>query len=195
MPRKRRELVDGGIYHVFNRGNDRRVLFECEEDYSEFRRIGLTLKGLFDTAIYHYCWMSNHFHMLVRIQKKEHLSDYMHRLQLGYARYFKKAYGFVGYVFQERFRSPLILDESYYLQCGRYIERNPVKAKMVEKAWEYPYSSAKHYVLGEADALVTPNLYYDQLGITQWSRQERYKEFLELDEPYRSMVDAALLKV
>ncbi len=123
MPRKPRELVDGGIYHVFNRGNDRRQLFGEPEDYQRF--LGDLQRGLTEraAALYHYCLMPNHFHLLLQVQQAPDLPTLMHRLQLGYARYFKKTRAFTGHVFQERFRSPRIAAESYYLQCGRYIVR------------------------------------------------------------------------
>ena len=165
MPRRPRELVDGAIYHVFNRGNDRRILF------------------------------SDHFHLLLKIQKRGDLAKLMHQVQLAYARYFKKTRAFVGHIFQERFRSPRIYEESYYLQCGRYIERNPVKANLVETAAEYVYSSAPFYVLGTKDSLLTPNPYYTQMGKTEKERRQRYQEFLSLDEPYAQMLDTALVKV
>ena len=195
MPRRPRELVDGGIYHIFNRGNDRRNLFSEPEDYQYFLNhlaSGLSKRSL---ELYHYCLMPNHFHLLLKIQKRDDLAGLMHRLQLAYARYFKKTRAFVGHVFQERFRSPRIHEESYYLQCGRYIERNPVKAQLVEEAANHPYSSAKFYVSGVKNPLLTPNPYYEQLGKTEEERRQRYREFLAFDEPYAQMLDAALVKV
>jgi len=195
MPRKPRELVDGGIYHVFNRGNDRRTLFSDGDDYQEFLdHLGQGL-ALHQAALYHYCLMPNHFHLLLCIRAAGDLPTLMHRLQLAYARYFKKTRGFVGHVFQERFRSPRIPAESYYLQCGRYIERNPVAAKLVDEPAAYPYSSAAFYALGQPNARLTPNLYYEQMGTTPAVRQQRYREFLALEEPYAALVDQGLVKV
>ena len=195
MPRKVRELEDGGIYHVFNRGNDRRDLFQDEKDFEFFLSQLLSVKHQLDSEIYHYCLMTNHFHLLVKVQKGEDLPKLMHRCQLAYARYFKKKYSFVGHVFQERFRSPRIPEESYYLQCGRYIERNPVKAGLVMEAWKYPYSSARVYGLGEKNLLVTPNLYYEEMGNSDEKRRINYQKFLAIDEPYHAIVDVALTKV
>jgi len=138
MPRKVRELVEGGIYHVYNRGNDRRSLFREESDFEIFRQRLLQAKEKFDLQIYHYCLMSNHFHLLVRVEKGEDLPRFMHALQLNYARYFKRKYRTVGHVFQERFRSPRIPEESYYLQCGRYIAE-PVNN--FETLWSIIYSA------------------------------------------------------
>ena len=195
MPRKVRELHDEGIYHVFNRGNDRRDLFQDEEDFHFFLNRLFLEKTLLGTKLYHYSLMTNHFHLLLEVKEGNHLSKLMHKTQLAYARYFKKKYGFVGHVFQERFRSPRIPRESYYLQCGKYIERNPVKAGIVKQAWDYLYSSAAFYCLGKTDPLVTCNLYYEDLGQTQEERQRNYRNLLSIDDPYANIVEEALVQV
>lgn len=123
MPRRPREFVAGGIYHVFNRGNNRKTLFEEEPDYECF--MGILEKGRERerVEIYHYCLMSNHYHLLMRSEERESLPRFMHWVQLGYARYYKRKHETTGHIFEERYRSPRIAEESYYLQCGRYIER------------------------------------------------------------------------
>lgn len=189
MPRKSRELLDGGIYHVFNRGNDLMDLFRDESDHVFFLQLLKLNQCRLDIEIYHYCLMTNHFHLLLKIKAAPDLSDFMHRTQLAYARYFKKKYKFLGHVFQHRFKNPRISEESYYLQCGRYIERNPVKARLVNAAKDYPYSSARFYVSGTSDELVTPNLYYEQIGATARERQVNYEKFLLIDEPYATIID------
>ena len=195
MQRKIRQLHDGGIYHVFNRGNDRRSLFQDEADIKYFYSRIKDLKTELSIDVIHYCFMTNHFHFLLRVGKGADLIKFMHRLQLGYARYFKKRYGFVGHVFQERFRSPLISGDSYYLQCGRYIEGNPVKAGIVKTAWEYEWSSAGYYAQGRQEELITENIHYQSLGSENEIRQKQYQAFLNIEEPYSRMVDEALLKV
>ena len=194
MPRKPREFVAGGIYHVFNRGNNRRVLFEDGKDYDCFK--GMLGKGQERerVSLFHYCLMSNHFHLLARSEEKESLYRFMHWVQLGYARYFKKRHKTTGHIFEERYRSPRIAEESYYLQCGRYIERNPVKAKMVMYAEDYPYSSAAYYVKGIRDPLLTENLYYQDMGKTPERRQKNYTRFIRMDEPYAELINDQLLK-
>ena len=195
MPRRERELEDGGIYHVYNRGNNRKVLFRNADDFAVFRELWIKAKERYDFRIYHYGWMSNHYHVLLRIGSGKDLSRLLHWVQLGYARYLKKKYKAVGRFFQERYRSPRIPAESYYLQCGRYIERNPVVAGMVSKAGRYEYSSAAYDAIGKADILVTEDLYYAQMGRTAEERQQAYRKFLSLEDPYRGMVDEALVKV
>ncbi len=194
MPRKPREFVAGGIYHVFNRGNNRRILFEEPQDYRCFKAMLHEGKGRERVKIYHYCLMSNHFHLLIKSERAESLAKFMHWVQLGYARYFKKKYQTTGHIFEERYRSPRIAEESYYLQCGRYIERNPVKALLVAKAEDYTYSSARYYARGLQDALVTENLYYREMGKNLAERQKQYQKFIRKDEPYAELIQDQLLK-
>ena len=195
MPRKPRELFDGGIYHVYSRGNNRKNLFLKEEDFECFLSVLKGLKCDYGFDLFHYCLMTNHFHFLIRVCKGKDLPMLMHALKLTYTRYYKKEYEFVGHLFQGRYKSPLIAEESYYLQCGRYIERNPLSARMVKECHEYSYSSAKYYVLGKDDELVSENVYYHDMGHDALTRQIAYRKFLSVDEPYKELVDEALKKV
>jgi len=194
MPRTPRELADGGIYHVYSRGNNRRNLFQAKEDYDVYLKQMKEASGRFHFDIFHYCLMTNHFHFLLRISKGSDLPVSIRHVKLAYARYYKQKYNFIGHLFQGRFRSPRILEESYYLQCGRYIERNPVRACMVKRAEDYAYSSARHYVEGTCDLLVTRNLYYNTLGKNDPERRENYRSFLLLEDPYFDMINKSLKK-
>ncbi|MBI3306367.1 MAG: transposase [Candidatus Omnitrophica bacterium] len=193
MPRKPREFVDGGIYHIFNRGNDRRKIFLDNKDFECFLNMAGCALEKYPIEIFHYCLMPNHFHFLLKSRAKEGLPAFMHWLQLGYVRYFKKKYETTGHVFEERFKCPRIAEESYYLQCGRYIERNPVKAEMASQAWDYPYSSAAYYAEGREDRLITSNLYYFEMGLHNKDRQQNYKKFLLIEDPYVPMIDTQLM--
>ncbi len=195
MPRKPRELLDGGIYHVYSRGNNQQNLFLDADDFKHYHALLYAMKNRFSIEVFHYCLMSNHVHILVRAGLAGLLCKFMHGVQLSYTRYYKKKYQFVGHLYQGRFRSPRISEESYYLQCGRYIERNPVKAGMVIAAEQYDYSSARYYTLGSQNDLVSPNLYYSQMGSDSVERQKRYREFLKLDEPYAVIVEESLNRV
>ena len=195
MPRKVRQLEDGGIYHIYARGNNRQEVFRGPEDFASYRQVMIEAKERYAFEIYHYCLMSNHLHLLIRVSQGQDLPQLIHWIQLAYARYYKKKYRYVGHLFQGRFRSPKIPCESYYLQCGRYIERNPVKAGLVKEAAAYRYSSARFYVDGASDELVTANLYYEGMGKSPLERREAYRQFVSLDEPYTEMVDAILARV
>jgi len=193
MPRRQRILIKNGIYHAFNRGNNKTTLFRDKTDYLKSLDLIFYAKNKYKITIYNYCLMPNHYHMLLKIFEASCLSYFIHNFQFRYAQYCKVKYGHTGHVFQERFRSPLISDESYYLQCGRYIERNPVKAGLVKKAESYPYSSAAHYVYGKKDVLATDNPYYVEIGKNFAERQKKYESYLSMEEPYQELLDRAIL--
>ena len=186
MPRAKRALLDLGIYHVFNRGNNGLDIFNDSDDFCMFSRLLNESKNEFNVQIFHYCLMRNHFHLLLQIPHWDTLPKFMHKIQLTYARFFKKKLDFTGHLFQNRYRSPLIPEESYYLECGRYIERNPIKAGLVSDPSQYKWSSAKYYTRGLSDPIVTPNSYYLEIGQTPEERKIQYQKFLLIDDPYKN---------
>jgi len=145
MPRQRRKLSKTGIYHIMLRGNERKSLFPEDEDYRKFLQI-LTMKKREDSfLLYAYCLMGNHLHLLIR-EKKQNISQIMKRINIAYAYYFNKKYRRVGHVFQDRFKSESIEEESYLLSVIRYIHNNPLQAKMVNDPILYPWSSYHFYL-------------------------------------------------
>lgn len=192
MPRSTRQLQDGGIYHVYNRGNNKHCIFQDPQDYHVYKKYLEEATQKYGAQVFHYCLMPNHIHFLIRMLLGRDLPKLMHIVQLRYVKYYQAKYDFVGHLFQGRFKSPKISDESYYLQCGRYIERNPVSAAIVEKAEDYPFSSAAFYVRGKQDDLVTRNIYYQSLGVNERYRRNAYRNFLSVDDPYRAIIDDTL---
>jgi putative transposase len=95
-----------------------------------------------------------------------------------YVHHFHQRSGFVGPLWQGRFKSPAIERDGYLLSCGRYVERNPVEAGLVSKPWEYPWSSCRAYALGELDALLNSNPLYEELAATAERRRQLWREFL-----------------
>jgi len=145
MPRQRRKLSKTGTYHIMLRGNERKSIFPEEEDYRRFLQI-LAIKKRDDSfLLYAYCLMNNHLHLLIR-EKKQNISQTMKRINIAYAYYFNKKYHRVGHVFQDRFKSESIEEESYLLSVIRYIHNNPLNAKMVNDPILYPWSSYNLYI-------------------------------------------------
>ena len=89
----------------------------------------------FGFRLYHYCLMTNHFHLLLQLADPRRLSSLMAGLLLAYVRYCNRQHNFVGHLFQGRFKSPLVQREGYWLSCGRYSERNPLEAGLVAAPW------------------------------------------------------------
>ena len=179
MPRPPRRLHDNGCYHILTRGNNRAAVFHADVDR---RRYGHWLLGLsqeYGVQVYHYCLMTNHVHLVVRATVGPALRAALQRLNLLYAQYLHRTYGHVGHVWQDRFKSLRITTDAYLLQCGSYIELNPVRAHIVSEPTTYPWSSSRYYAEGHPDPLVTPSPAYVALGETSAARQMRYRRFVE----------------
>ena len=148
MPRPPRCLLNEACYHVLTRGNNRAAVFSTEADRQRYGQWLLTLSQAHQVQIYHYCLMTNHVHLVVWVSSGSGLRQLMQRLNLTYAQYLHRTYGHVGHVWQDRFTSLLIGDDAHLLQCGAYIELNPVRAKRVATPEAYPWSSYCAYAHG-----------------------------------------------
>ena len=139
MPRRPRvDMV--GAYQIVNRGVDRRVIYKDDEDHQAFLQILCDASMLYDVKVHAYVMMRNHYHLLIETSK-ENLSNYMKHINASYAIYFNKKYQRTGHLWQGRFKSWFVTQESYLYALVAYIEYNPIKAKIVKKLGEYKYSS------------------------------------------------------
>ena len=127
--------------------------------------------------------------LLIQVRKFDNLWKVMRRLNTSYAKWFQKKNGYIRQVFQGRFHSSEIENESYLLECGRYIERNPVRARIVQMAAGYRWSSVSFYLNGRTNKLITANPLYESLGKTDSARQKAYREYLETERIYESIID------
>lgn len=109
-----------------------------------------------------------------------------------YSAYYNKTYSHVGHIWQGRFKSFLVESESYLLECGRYIERNPVRAGMVKDPQEWPVSSYRFYAHGEENDLLTPHDLYLDLGDSPITRQGNYRSYVLQPRAYEVLVDKQL---
>ena len=194
MPRPPRQLCDRSCYHVIARGNNRQFLFTEEDAFRYFLDLLTRAKARYPTKLYHYCLMSNHIHLLLELQHGAHLPKFMQLVLQGYARWFGHRASYSGHVWQGRYKSPLVAKESYYLEAGRYIERNPLRAKLVTDLKDYRWSSYPCYAYGIQNLLLDEDPYYAQLGSTPSRRQEVYRDFVRLESPYATMLDLELVE-
>lgn len=145
MPRKAREKSSSGIYHIMVRGINRQDLFEDDEDRQRFIETLELYKEKSGFRIYGYCMMSNHIHIILK-EEKEPISLIMKRISSSYVYYYNLKHGRCGHLFQERFKSEVVENDSYFLTVLRYIHQNPIKANMVKKLKEYKWSSYNEYI-------------------------------------------------
>ena len=194
MPRKPRQLLDFGFYHLIARGNNRLFIFHERGGFDQFKSFLYESKQKFSWKLHHYCLMANHIHLLGQMETGSHLPKLMQYLLFEYSRWYRKQTAYTGHLWQGRYKSPLIQSESYLLECGRYIERNPLRAKLVQDAKDYPHSSYNYYAYGKKDPLVDEDPYYQDLGHEPNERQRRYRQFVKLDGPYDRVIDQTLVE-
>lgn len=128
--------------------------------------------------IYHWVIMPNHYHFLGEIVVPEELSSVMAGINHGYTRYYHRKYGTAGFLWQGRFKSQPVEKDKYFLTCGRYIERNPVRANLVGCPDDYLYSSAAYYTKGKQDGVTISSSVYETFIGNRRTRQRKYKEFI-----------------
>lgn len=141
MPRIARGLVDGGIYHVINRGNGRQEVFHKEKDYEAFVALMQEARSRWPVRILAYCVMPNHFHMALVPEQGEQLSPWMQWVMTSHVRKYHRHYGSSGHVWQGRYKSFIVQNDAHLLMVLRYIEGNPVRAAIVKSAKDWTWSS------------------------------------------------------
>lgn len=118
MPRKAREKSESGIYHIIMRGINRQSIFEDEEDYIKFIQTIQRYKEKSGYKIYAYCLMGNHVHLLLKIDK-DPLEQVMRRMYGSYVYWYNHKYQRIGNLFQDRFKSEPVEDDTYFLVVQR----------------------------------------------------------------------------
>lgn len=153
MARIARVVAAGIPHHITQRGNRRQQTFFCEDDYREYILLMAEWSHKYAIQVWAYCLMTNHVHLIVVPESEESLRRGIGEAHRRYTRRINFREGWRGHLWQGRFSS-FPLDENYLLAVARYIERNPVRAGIAEKPWEYPWSSASAHLAAKDDLLV-----------------------------------------
>lgn len=154
MARLARLVVPGFPHHITQRGNRRQQTFFNPEDYSAYRSLMAEWCGVYGVKILAYCLMPNHVHLVAVPGSPDGLRRAIGKAHLRYTRRVNFREGWRGHLWQGRFAS-FVMDEPYLRAAVRYVERNPVRAKLVSQPWDWPWSSAAAHLAGRDDELVT----------------------------------------
>jgi len=145
MPRSARVVFEGVVHHITQRGNYRQNIFEDSADRKKYIEFVSEYSRKYQMKIYAYCLMTNHVHFLAAPLRRDSLAMTFKYANMRYSSYFNRKNRRSGHLWQGRFYScPLHHDHA--LEALRYVERNPVRAKMVRLPWEYEWSSAREHV-------------------------------------------------
>ncbi|MBI4190153.1 MAG: transposase [Betaproteobacteria bacterium] len=140
MSRPLRLEFEGALYHVTSRGDRREPIFEDDADREAW--LVVVGQGLerFDATAFAYCLMGNHFHLVVQT-RQPNLSRLMRQINGVYTQRYNRRHAKVGHLFQGRFKAVVVDEEAYFLEVCRYVDLNPVRAKMAKRPQDWPWSS------------------------------------------------------
>ena len=196
MPRRNRITTGGIVFHVLNRAVAGAPIFNGPWDYDAFIRILREAKERIPIRLIAFCIMPNHWHLLLWPLRDGELSQFMRLLTLTHAQRWHLAHGSSGRgaLYQGRFKSFPVQDGDYFFTVSRYIERNALRAKLVTKAHEWPWSSAWHRARGDdAEALldqgpeVLPKDWVELLNAPEFeSEAAAVRESVKRGSPYGS---------
>ena len=170
MPRIARIVIPKVAHHVTQRGNNRQDIFYVDDD----RRVYLSLlkeyADQFGLAVIGYCLMTNHVHLVTIPQKEDSLAKAIGRIHFRYTQYINSLHGRNGHLWQNRFYS-CALDDEHLWTVLSYIERNPVRAKIVHRAWDYKWSSAgAHTGSNDEDVLLDLDAWLKMWNASDWKK-------------------------
>jgi putative transposase len=173
MARKPRLEVEGGLYHLIARGVERRDIFHDKEDHRKFLSLLAVQKEKLPFFLYAYCLMTNHIHLLIE-RMTDDVGRIMHRILTGYSQYYNRKYRRSGHLLQGRHKAVLCQSDMYLAELVRYIHLNPIRAKMVRKVENYPYSSHRAYTGLEPAGIVDVDPVLRRFGARKAVARERF---------------------
>jgi len=142
MPRQARLVLPHAPHHIIQRGHNRQVVFARDDDYAYYLDTLQAWKTHYGVKVYAFCLMTNHVHLLLEPGEAPGvLAQLMKRVAARQTRYVNRLEGRTGTLWDSRYKSSPVETEAYLLACARYIELNPVRAKLVARPEDYPWSS------------------------------------------------------
>jgi putative transposase len=143
MPRPRRAAEGGLIYHALNRANALSTVFETDDDYAAFERVMAQAVARQDMRLLAYCLMPSHFHLLLWPRADGDLSAFMRWLTLTHTQrwHAHRSSAGTGHLYQGRFKSFVVQSDEHFLTVCRYVERNALRANLVERAEDWRWGS------------------------------------------------------
>jgi len=179
MPRMARVVIPNIPHHIIQRGNRRQPVFFSDNDRCAYINYLCLYAKPAGISILAYCLMDNHIHLIAVPKRESSFADGFSESHKRYSRMINFRENWRGHLWEGRFKS-YPLNESHLFAAIRYVERNPVRAKLVKQAWEYPWSSANAHIRKESNSIVDDSFMTNE--ITNWaeyiSGEESEKDLL-----------------
>ncbi len=176
MARLPRLVIPNQPIHIMHRGNNHQDIFLTDDDMHRIKNDINQALVKSKCQLHAYVIMTNHLHLLVTPKDKHQLSTFMQTFANRYVRYFNALHERTGTIWEGRYKSSVIDSDNYLFTLYRYIEMNPVKARMTKKPEDYQWSSFQHNALGIKDILISEHEQYKALGLNQKQRRKAYHE-------------------
>jgi putative transposase len=170
----RRQIADDMTYHLVTRCNNKEHKFTGENHFVKYIVLLRLAKKKFEFNLHSYCLMSNHVHLILKVNKSEELKKIMAWINWRYAIWYNKIHNLTGHFWEERFYSSAILTDRYLLACMRYLDLNPVSAGLAGSQYKWKYSSFKLYADSFRSDLIDMPETYIELGTDEEQRREAY---------------------
>jgi REP-associated tyrosine transposase len=199
MARGARWAIANALYHVMNRGVERRDIVGDDKDRQEWMRLLNRVAHRCEWRVFAHVLLDNHFHLFLRTAKPN-LSEGMHDLQSGYATLFNQRHERTGHLFQGRFKSILVESEGHAWVLSRYVHLNPVRANLTRDPAAYPWSSYRFFLNPHGAPLwLDWRAVFAEFSQKESAARIAYKRFVEAGlpqppvSPFRDVVDGWLL--
>jgi len=182
MPRAARFVIPGYFYHITHRGNNKQTIFYSDEDRRKYLYWFEEAKQKYGMHVFSYCLMNNHVHFIAQVENELSFARTINTVHMRYAQYINQKYERVGHLWQGRYYS-CILDDAHLFAAVRYVERNPVRAEMVIKPWEWVWSSAREHIELEDKGIIFLDDIKSCLSISSW------REYIEFDDKEDDLIE------
>jgi putative transposase len=195
MARLPRLSLAGLPHHVILRGNNRQRIVEDDADRQSLLDLLAFHAKDKHVAVHAYVLMDNHLHLLITPEADGAMSKFMQSVGRAYVKRFNERWGRTGTLWEGRFRSGLVQSERHLMSCMAYIDLNPVRAGMVVRPIDFPWSSHRHYVGQGSQRWLTPHALFWGLGNTPFAREQAYEDLVSqglLPHHIQAMTDTAL---
>jgi putative transposase len=171
MGRPLRIKVCDVTYHITSRTNGKRLYMKKGRDQRALCRCLRKVQLKYSFIIYGFTPMGNHFHLLMKISNNTDISKIICEFKTAYAKYYNTKYNTSGHFWGDRFRSTLVEDDKHMLACLRYIDRNPVRAQLVETPQHWQYGTYRCYAFGASHKFLKVELHPTFLGMADVAEQ------------------------
>ena len=174
------KFIKDRYYHLYNRGTNRNKIFFETENYLFLLKKLSKYKNEFDIDIIAYCLMPNHYHFLLRQNSENLISYFMQRVFNSYTKAINKKYNRSGTLFEGKYKAIYVDKENYLIHLCRYIHRNPLEAKLVDKLEDWEFSNYIDWIGKRNGKLIDRNFINERFDdIT------KYKEFVNIEKEYQ----------